>query len=59
MASPHPDGLGASHSGAVLIGPRAAPRDTLEPMSLDMTNPLLWGLLVALALMAYWYRRVL
>lgn len=59
MASPSLDGLGASRSGAALANRSVSPPAALGPMTLGMTNPLLWGLLVALALMAYWYRRVL
>lgn len=59
MATPTIDGLGASRSGATLAARVAEPAAVLGPMPLGMTNPLLWGFLVALALMAYWYRRVL
>ena len=53
------DGYGASRSGATLAAQAAEPADVLGPMPLGMTNPLLWGFLAALALLAYWYRRVL
>lgn len=59
MASPILDGSGASRSGAAFAARTAEPADVLGPTPLGMTNSLLWGFLALLALMAYWYRRIL
>ncbi len=59
MASPPIDGYGVSRTGAALTPGVTPPPASLAPVPWSMTNPLLWGFGVALAYLAYLYRRVL